>query len=91
MFFLFSFIAIILLDVIGAILDLGSYPAFVYLIAVLIPGIAVSVRRLHDIGHSWWWMLIGFVPLIGTIVLLFYMTVESDPGDNAYGQPQSDW
>lgn len=56
-----------------------------YTLAILIPGIAVSVRRLHDTGRSGWWLFIGLVPLIGAIVLLVFMLLDSHPGDNEYG------
>lgn len=56
-----------------------------YTLAVLIPGIAVSVRRLHDTGRSGWWLLIALIPCIGAIVLLIFMVQDSDPGENQYG------
>lgn len=58
---------------------------FYYLLAVLIPWIAVSVRRLHDTGHSGWWLLISFIPLIGAIALLVFYLQDSQPGENQYG------
>ena len=57
----------------------------IYALAVLIPSIAVSVRRLHDTGHSGWWILIALVPLIGAIVLLVFMVQDSHPDENQYG------
>ncbi|HUF51616.1 MAG TPA: DUF805 domain-containing protein [Longimicrobiales bacterium] len=57
----------------------------IYALAVLIPGIAVSVRRLHDTGRSGWWLLIGLIPLIGAIVLLVFMLSDSAAGDNQWG------
>lgn len=57
----------------------------IYILAVLIPSIAVSVRRLHDAGRSGWWLLIGLVPLIGTIVLLVFMAQDSKSRQNLYG------
>jgi len=57
----------------------------IYTLAVLIPGIAVSVRRLHDTGRSGWWLLIGIIPLIGAIVLLVFTVQESKPGQNRFG------
>lgn len=54
-------------------------------LAVLIPSIAVAVRRLHDISRTGWWLLIGFIPVVGTIVLLVFLVLDSTPGDNAYG------
>jgi uncharacterized membrane protein YhaH (DUF805 family) len=57
----------------------------IYTLAVLIPGIAVSVRRLHDIGRSGWWLLIVLVPLVGAIVLFIFMVLDSKPEQNEYG------
>jgi len=56
-----------------------------YSLGVLLPAIAVSVRRLHDTGRSGWWILIALVPVIGGIVLLIFMVLDSQPGDNEYG------
>jgi uncharacterized membrane protein YhaH (DUF805 family) len=90
-FFLFSLIVSIVLAVIDGLT--GSFSAEagvgllggIYALAVLIPGLAVSVRRLHDTGHSGWWLLIALVPLIGVIVLLVCMVLEGKPGTNQYG------
>ena len=75
---------------IDRILD-EAFPLFpittIYGLLVLIPGLALSVRRLHDIGRTGWWLLIGFVPLIGFVVLLVFAIMQSDDGDNAYGPP----
>jgi uncharacterized membrane protein YhaH (DUF805 family) len=57
----------------------------IYALATLIPGLAVSVRRLHDTNKSGWWILIGFVPFVGGIILLVLMAIEGDPGNNLYG------
>jgi len=56
-----------------------------YMVATFIPGFAVSVRRLHDIGRSAWWLLIGIVPLIGGIVLLIFTVMEGERGQNRFG------
>jgi uncharacterized membrane protein YhaH (DUF805 family) len=56
-----------------------------YSLAVLIPSLAVTVRRLHDIGRSGWWILIGLIPFIGGIVLLIFALLDSEPGSNEYG------
>jgi uncharacterized membrane protein YhaH (DUF805 family) len=56
-----------------------------YALAVLIPSIAVAVRRLHDTDRSGWWLLIGLVPVIGWIVLLVFYFTDGTPGDNKYG------
>jgi uncharacterized membrane protein YhaH (DUF805 family) len=57
---------------------------FLFALASFVPGLAVSVRRLHDIGKSGWWILIAFIPLAG-IVLLVFMFMDSQPGANEYG------
>ncbi len=56
-----------------------------YSIAVFIPSIAVSIRRLHDSDHSGWWMLFVFVPLVGLIVLLVLLLRNGTKGDNRFG------
>jgi len=55
-----------------------------YSLAVLIPGIAVGVRRLHDTGRSGWWLLLSFIPIVGTIVLIVFLASGSQPGQNQY-------
>ena len=57
----------------------------IYSLAVLIPAIAVGVRRLHDTGRSAWWVLILLIPLIGVIIFLVFMVLESQEGENQYG------
>jgi uncharacterized membrane protein YhaH (DUF805 family) len=58
----------------------------IYGIAVLVPSIAVTVRRLHDTDRTGWWILIVFVPLVGLIGLLVFMIFDSDEGANQYGE-----
>ncbi len=57
----------------------------IYSVAVLIPGIAVTVRRLHDTDRSGWWLLIALIPVIGAIVLFIFTVLDSTSGDNQYG------
>ena len=52
---------------------------------ILIPSIAVAVRRLHDTGRSGWWLLVAFVPVIGFFVLLYFFLIEGDSTANQYG------
>jgi uncharacterized membrane protein YhaH (DUF805 family) len=56
-----------------------------YALATLIPGTAVTVRRLHDAGHTAWLMLLPLIPILGAIVLLVFLLKDSQPGDNRYG------
>lgn len=53
-------------------------------LALLLPNLAVTVRRLHDTSRSGWWILIGLIPLIGSIILLVFNVQDSHP-DNQYG------
>src|SRR3954469_25884693 len=91
MFFLFNFIITIVLIGIDNLIGAFSPQAGIglllglYCLAVLIPSIAVTVRRLHDTGRSGWWILIALVPFIGGIVLLVFMVLDSQPGENQYG------
>jgi uncharacterized membrane protein YhaH (DUF805 family) len=56
-----------------------------YLLAVLLPSLAVTVRRLHDTGRSGYWIFISFVPFVGGIILLVFTFIDSQPGANQYG------
>lgn len=57
-----------------------------YSLAVLLPGIAVSVRRLHDRDRSGWWLLLAFIPLIGAIVLIVWFAMEGNRSSNRFGE-----
>jgi uncharacterized membrane protein YhaH (DUF805 family) len=59
--------------------------AGIYALAVLVPSLAVTVRRLHDAGYSGWVYLIGLIPFIGGIVLLVFTIMDSKPGANKWG------
>lgn len=88
MFALVSFVISIILSIVDNILgfdtDIGILGS-IYGLAVLIPSIAVAVRRLHDTGKSGWWLLIWLVPLIGFIVLIVFWAIEGERGPNQYG------
>ncbi|MCH8485358.1 MAG: DUF805 domain-containing protein [Candidatus Cyclonatronum sp.] len=69
---------------------LGPF-AILFSLIMFIPGLAVSVRRLHDTNRSGFWLLMAFIPLIGFIVLLYFMFSEGDEGSNSYGpDPKQD-
>jgi len=91
MFTLFNFLAMVLLGIVGALLGgggeggLGDVLQGLYGIAVLVPGIAVTVRRLHDIGKSGWWGLVALIPLIGSLILIYFAVKDSQPETNEYG------
>jgi uncharacterized membrane protein YhaH (DUF805 family) len=85
MFFLFNVLVAIGLGIIEALIGTGGLIGALYSLAVLIPGIAVTVRRLHNTSRTGWWVLIVFVPLVGALILLIFMVLDSQPGDNEYG------
>ena len=57
----------------------------IYQLAVLIPSLAVGVRRLHDTGRSGWWLLIGLIPIVGPIVLIVFWATAGDLAPNQHG------
>lgn len=57
----------------------------VFSVATLVPGLAVSIRRLHDVGRSGWWMLLLLIPLIGMLVLLYFAVQPSEGRTNDWG------
>ena len=89
MFALFSTIIIIVLGVVDSVIGTTVEPGIniissVYLLAVLVPSLAVSIRRLHDTGRSGWWLLINLT-CVGVFVILFFMFQAGKPGSNQYG------
>lgn len=90
-FALFYFLILFALSIIDVFAGTMSVEAEIGLfsgifgLAMVVPSIAVGVRRLHDIGKSGWWILIGFIPLVGWIILLVWACRDSQPGANAYG------
>ncbi len=61
------------------------YLSGLFSLAILLPNLAVSVRRLHDTDRSGWWLLISLIPLVGFIVLLVFFTSRGTDGDNRFG------
>lgn len=56
-----------------------------WFLATLLPSIAVGARRLHDIDRTGWWLLIGFVPVVGFIVLIVFFVSRGTAGPNRFG------
>lgn len=90
-FILFNVLAVVVLGIIDVVLGTSSKEtglgllSGLYLLAVLLPALAVTVRRLHDTDRSGWWILIEFIPLIGGLVLLIFTLLDSTPGSNRFG------
>lgn len=58
----------------------------IFYLIMLVPNLSVSVRRLHDIGKSGWYMFLSLIPLIGGLILLIWSLMDSEPGENQYGK-----
>ncbi len=87
-----------LLEIVTSVLDgfLGTYTVtssgkmigfinLIFLLAILLPSIAVAVRRLHDTDRSGWFYLLVFIPLIGSIILIIFFIQQGTNGRNRFG------
>lgn len=91
-YWLFTLFYIILSIVIGVVdgvlgMSFGGYGilTIAFSLGLLIPSLAVAVRRLHDTDRSGWWVLITLIPLIGAIVFIVFACLPGTPGDNRFG------
>ena len=81
----FQLINCIIGFILGIIPFAGWVLGIIFSLAIIIPGLAASARRLHDIGKSGWWLLISLIPVVGFIILLIFFLTEGKPEDNEYG------
>jgi len=94
-FYLFEILLFVALEIVvfglagvtqsSAIAGVGGVLLGIVALALIIPGLAVTVRRLHDTGRSGWWFLIVLVPIAGPLILLYFTIIESSPGENQWG------
>jgi uncharacterized membrane protein YhaH (DUF805 family) len=77
-------IIVIVLGVIQSILHIGSLLSGLFGLALLLPSLGVGVRRLHDIGRSGWFILLGLIPIVG-LLLLYWYAQPGVAGSNEYG------
>lgn len=84
-FVLFNYVISAALGFLGRYMFLFSILSGLYSLAVLIPSLAVTWRRLHDIGKGGGWYFMVLVPLVGWILLIIWLCRDSQPGENAYG------
>ncbi|RYE55078.1 MAG: DUF805 domain-containing protein [Rhizobiaceae bacterium] len=84
-FVLAYIIAYLVLAIVDYVLGAQLLTAILSL-ALLIPSIAVGVRRLHDLDKSGWWLLLGLVPIVG-LILIYWFAQPGTPGDNRFGPP----
>ena len=96
MFVLINIVVSIVIALVDNILGLNWGAGYgvlgtVYALAILVPSIALTARRLHDIDKSGWWQLIGLIPLIGWIVMIVWAATEGHRGENRFGaDPKAD-
>lgn len=86
-FVLANLLVQVVLNILMGIADIFFILALLYGLAVLIPSLAVAIRRLHDTGKSGWFLLIGLIPIVGFILLIVFYATEGDAGANEYGEP----
>ncbi|MDD4844695.1 MAG: DUF805 domain-containing protein [Anaerotignum sp.] len=86
-FALFNFIIGIVLSILDAIFGTHDLLLAIYSLAIILPGIGVSIRRLHDINKSGWWYFIPLLPIAGGIWLFILLATAGTPGENKYGEP----
>ncbi|GEC90245.1 MULTISPECIES: DUF805 domain-containing protein [Brevibacillus] len=84
MFTLFNIIVSLVIALVDSLLGTASVLGLIYSLAVLLPSLSVTARRLHDTGRSGWWILLSFIPFIGAIILIVFLCQDSQ-GDNQYG------
>jgi uncharacterized membrane protein YhaH (DUF805 family) len=88
MFYLFNLIATIITETLDYFLmnnNSFSVITAIYALAILLPSLAVTWRRLHDTGRSGGWFFISLVPFVGGIILIVFLCLDSEPNDNKYG------
>ena len=87
-FGLFNVLVVIVLMILASIVGDVTIPMVllgIYYLAIIIPGLAVTVRRLHDIDKSGWWWFIQLVPAVGGIWFIVLLCMAGTPGPNKYG------
>lgn len=84
MFILFYIFIYIGLGLVDSLLGMSLLTS-IFSLVLFIPSLSFAARRLHDTGRSGWWQLLVLLPLIGAIVLLVFLVLDSEPGDNEYG------
>lgn len=84
-FFLFYAVISIVLSALARNSSIFSFISGIFSLALLVPNLAVSIRRLHDIGRSGWYYLISFIPVVGQIIMIVWFCQDSVPGTNMYG------
>ena len=80
-------ITMIITIIIDSILGTNGIFTGIFILAMIVPSLSVAIRRLHDINRSGWYWLIQIIPLVGPILFLIWLTTETKPEVNQWGQP----
>ena len=80
-----NFLVVLLLAILTTIASIFWILYIGYVLAVLVPSLAVAIRRLHDSNKTGWFLLLGLIPFVGAIILLVFYIMEGTNGPNDYG------
>jgi len=86
-FTLANLVVFVVLAVLSSISAIFSILYLIFALAIIVPGLAVAVRRLHDTDKSGWMLLISLIPIVGFIIVLVFLAMAGDSGENRYGPP----
>ena len=89
-FWMWVLAAFIVSFVLGVIPKVGNILSGLFSLAILLPSLGVTARRLHDLGKSGWMQLLGLIPVVGGLIVLILCIPEGDKESNAYGAPAAD-
>jgi uncharacterized membrane protein YhaH (DUF805 family) len=85
-FVLFAVLVNIAIGIVSAVAhEIGTILSVIFGLAIILPGISVTVRRLHDVDRSGWWYWIGLVPVVGIILLIVWFCTRGTRGANRFG------
>lgn len=83
-FYLFTIICNVVASIIDGAIGMPIV-SIVVMLALIIPGLAVTIRRMHDTGRSGWWIFIILIPLVGIILYIYWFVQRGTVGANAWG------
>jgi len=78
-------VGLFILGTVASVIFLLLY--IIFALAMIVPGLGVAVRRLHDSDKSGWMIFVSVIPFVGSIILLVFLVMAGTPGDNKYGPP----
>lgn len=86
MFILFYMVFSVLAGIVDGVIGTPGVLQGLLGLGLIVPSLAVLIRRLHDVGKSGWFSLVSIIPLVGPIWLIILLAKDGDPGSNAYGE-----